>query len=105
MALAPRRPLLGVPSSSIMRAIDLAPAAVASMPVQRRGDLAVDVLDRLERALAEVARLVAVAQFHRFVLAGGGAGGHGRASHAAVGQIDIRFHRGIAAGIQNLSSN
>ena len=61
--------------------------------------------DRLQRAFAEVARLVAVAQFHRFMLAGGCAGGHGRASHAAVGEVNIRFHGRVAARIQNLSSN
>ena len=75
------------------------------LAVQRRGDLAVDVADRLQRALAEVARLVAVPQFHRFVLAGGGAGGHGRPSHTAVGEVNIRFHGRIAARIQNLSSD
>ena len=63
----------------------------------------VDVLDGLQRALAEVARLVAVAQFDGFVLAGGGAGRHGRAAHAAVGEKDIGFHSRIAAGIENLS--
>ena len=63
------------------------------------------LLSRLQRAFAQVARLVAVAQFHRFVLAGGCAGGHGRAAHTAVGEINIRFHSRIAARIQNLSSN
>src|ERR1035437_9552050 len=60
---------------------------------------------RLEAALAKVTRLVAVPQFHGFVLAGGCAGWHGRASHTAVREINIRFHSGIPARIQNLSSN
>ena len=62
-------------------------------------------LHRFEAALAEVTRLVAVPQFHRFVLAGRCAGWHGRASHTAVREINIRFHSRIPAGIQNLSSN
>ncbi len=59
----------------------------------------------LQRALAQVAGLVAVAQLDRFVLAGRSAGGHRGAAHAAVGQTNIGFHGGIAARIQNLSSD
>ena len=47
-------------------------------------DLVVDRIDGLEHALAEIDRLVAVAQLDRLVRAGGGAGGNGRAAHGAV---------------------
>ena len=75
------------------------------LAVQSGRDLAVDMAGRFQAALAEVARLVPVPQFHGFVLAGGCARWHGRPSHTAVREIDIRFHSGIPAGIQNLSSN
>ena len=75
------------------------------MPVQRRRDLFVDVLGGLPRALAQIARFVAVAQLDSFVLAGGCAGGHRRAAHGAVGQVNIGLDSGIATRIQNLSSN
>ena len=66
------------------------------------GDRGVDVFDGAQHAFAEVARLVAVAQFQRFVLAGGGARGHGGASARAVFENDVGFDGGIAAGIENL---
>src|ERR1019366_8580041 len=72
--------------------------------VERLGDFAVDVADGFARALAEVTRLVAVPQLHRFVLAGGGAGGPRGPPHAAIREINIRFHGRIPARIENLSS-
>ena len=59
--------------------------------------LAVDVLDRLGNAFAQIARLVAVAQLNRLVLAGGGAAGDGRAANRTAGQENFCFYRGIAA--------
>src|ERR1035441_3049016 len=58
-----------------------------------------------QAALAHVSRLVSIPEFHGFVLPGGCAGWHGRASHTAVREMNIRFHSGIPAGIQYLSSN
>ncbi len=66
-----------------------------------RGDDLVDVFDRLEDALAEVAALVAVAQFESLVDAGGGPGGNGGASDGAVSEGDVDFYRGVAAGVEN----
>ena len=100
MALAPKRPLFGVPSSSIMsRSISGLLRGVLTM--QALGDLAIHVADGVLRALSQIARLVAVAQFHGFVFSGGGAGGHSRPTHAAIGQVNIRFHGGIAARIED----
>ena len=96
MALAPSLPLLGVPSSAIMRSsISALVAGVVS--AQIAGDHGVDVVHGLQDALAQIAPLVAVAQFHRLVLARGGAGGNGGAAKGAVAQEHVRFHRGIAA--------
>ena len=50
---------------------------------ERIEDLAVDGVDRLEHALAEVALLVAVAQLDGLVRAGRGAGGHRRRGRSA----------------------
>ena len=70
---------------------------------QGLGNFAVHILDRLEHAFAQVALLVAVAQFDGFVLAGGGAAGDGGAAAGSVHQGDFRFDRGIAARIENLA--
>ena len=58
---------------------------------QFRRDLLVDVLDRLEHALAAVLGLVAVAQFERLVLARAGAGGNDGAAARAVLQDELRL--------------
>ena len=66
-------------------------------PAQGVENIAIDAFDRLEHALAEKARLVAVAQFDRFMRAGRGARRHRRAAKRAIFQRDIDFDRGIAA--------
>ena len=100
MALAPRRPLFGVPSRSIIRR-SISACWVASLPCRHLRDLAIDMADGRLRALSQIARLVAVAQFHGLVFARGGAGGHSRPAHAAIGQVDIRFHGGVATRIED----
>ena len=70
-ALAPRRPRFGVPSSAIIVASTARWSA--GLARERRRDLAVDVPDGLEHALAEVALLVAIAEFERLARAGRGA--------------------------------
>jgi hypothetical protein len=71
---------------------------------QRRGDFAVDVAGGLQRAFAQIARFVAVSQFHSFLFAGGCAGRHSGPSHASISEINIRFHRRIPTGIEDLTS-
>ena len=71
---------------------------------QLGGDHLVDVVDRFEHALAGVACLVAVAQLHGFVLAGGGSAGHGSAAAGAAFQDDIGFDGRISTGIQNFTA-
>ena len=72
---------------------------------QRLEDLAVDGGDRLLHALAEIARLVAVAQFDCLMRAGGGARRHRRAAHRAVFQHHIDLNGGIAAAIENFAAD
>ena len=102
MALAPSRALLGVPSSSIM-ASSMATWSLGVHAVERLADLAVDVLDGLVHALAEVALLVAVAQLDGLVRAGGGAGGHGGAAERAVLEHDVDLDGRIAAAVEDLA--
>ena len=61
-----------------------------------------DVGHRLDHPLAQVARLVAIAQLNSFVFARGSTAGHGRAAHDAARQPHLRLNRGIAARIENL---
>ena len=104
MALAPSRLLFGVPSRSIM-IWSIWTCSSTAMSLERLEDLAVDGGDGLLHALAEVAGLVAVAQFDRLMRAGGGARGHGRAADRAVFQHDIDLNRGIAAAVENFAAD
>src|SRR5450830_375065 len=69
------------------------------------GDLGVDVFNGLEHALAQVARLVAVAQFDGFTAAGGGTRGHGGAAHDARFEQDVAFDGGVAAAVQDFTAD
>ena len=64
----------------------------------------VDVLNSLGHALAQIAALVAVPQLQSFKLTSGCAGRCAAACHSAVGQSDLRFHGGVAAGVQDLAA-
>ena len=68
-------------------------------------DFAVDRVHRLAHALAQIARLVAVAQFDRLMRAGGRARGHRGAPARAVFQNDIHFDGRIAATVQNFAAD
>ena len=72
---------------------------------ERLEDFAVDGLDRLQHALAEIARLVAVAQLDRLMRAGGGARRHRRAAHRAVLQHHVDLDGGIAAAVENFAAD
>ena len=67
------------------------------------GDLAVDVLNCLEDALAAVTTLVTVAKLAGFVHTGGCAGGNGRAANGAVVEGNFDFNGGVAAGVKDLT--
>ena len=68
------------------------------------GALVVHVVDGLERALAAVDGLVAVAQLDSLELAGGGAGGDDGSTEGAVVEGDLDLNGGIAAGIEHLTA-
>ena len=68
-------------------------------------NLALDRIDRLGHALAEIAGLVAVAQFDRLMRAGRGAGRHRGAAERAVFQQHIHLDRRIAAAVQNFAAD
>ena len=68
-------------------------------------NLAVDRVDRLAHALAEIARLVAVAQLDRLVRAGGGAGRNRGAAERAVLQRDVDFDGRIAAAVEDFAAD
>ena len=104
MALAPSRLLFGVPSSSIM-VWSIWTWSSTGIIAERLEDLAVDGCDRLLHALAEIARLVAVAELDRLVRAGGGARGDRGAADRAVLQHHIDLDRGIAAAIENFAAD
>ena len=98
-----QRPLFGVPSSSIILR-SIAPARCIHA-LQVGTDLGVIFSAALRVPLPRYRLLVAIAQFHRFVLACRGAGRHRGAAHAAVREVNIRFHRRVATRIENLSAD
>ena len=102
MALAPSLLLFSVPSSSIIRRskAGLIQGVDAGQFV---GQNVVDVVDRLQHALAQVKRLVAVAQFQGLVNAGARAAGNRRPAERTVGQFHVDLNRRISAAIENLS--
>jgi hypothetical protein len=70
---------------------------------QGRCDLVDDGVNGLLDTLAEVAALVAVAQFNGFVLAGGSTGRNGSAADLAVREENFNFDRGVATRIEDLA--
>src|SRR5579871_1789411 len=71
----------------------------------RLEDLTIDRLDRLLHALAEIARLVAVAELDGLARAGRRAGGHGRAAHRAILEDDVDLDGGIATAVEDLAAD
>ncbi len=67
-------------------------------------DFRVDVADGFQHAFAEVARFIGVAQFVRFVLAGGCAGRNCGAADCAAFEANVRLDGGIAARIENFAA-
>ncbi len=102
MALAPKRPLLGVPSASIIsRSTSRWSSGVD--PHQRVADGLVDVLDGVEDALAPVG-LAAVAQFDGLEGARGRARRYRGPAPSSARQLDIDLDGGIAPRIEYLPS-
>jgi hypothetical protein len=70
---------------------------------ERFCDRRVDVGDGGLHALAEIARLVAVAQLYRLARTGRGAAGYGRATDRTVGKRHFSFERGVAARVEDFA--
>ena len=70
--------------------------------VKRRGDFLAYMRGGIANALAEIARLIAIAQLDGFMLTSRRARGHGRLPPAAVGEEYLSFHGRVPAGVQNL---
>ena len=68
-------------------------------------NFALDIGDRLAHAFAAIARRIAVAQFHRFIGAGGGAGRHRGAAGGTAFQDHIAFDGGIAAAVEDFAGD
>ena len=66
-------------------------------------DVLVHRVHRLQHALAQIACLVAIAQLHSLMRAGGGTRGHSGAAKAAVFQQNVHLHRGIAPAIKDFA--
>ena len=103
IAFAPRRDLLGVPSSSIKRAIQFGLMRRSSRPARLRCISPSTLRDGLSATQAGVAPPVAIAKFQRLGCAGGCARRHGsgarRPARQGAGCADGR----TAAAIQNFS--
>ena len=67
------------------------------------GDLVVHMGHGIQRALAQITALVAVAQLHGLESARGSARGNRRAAEGAVFQHNFHFDGGVAARVENLA--
>ncbi len=70
---------------------------------QQIANRAVDVADRLQHALAHVTALVAIAQLQRLARTGGRTGRRTGAADDAVIEDNVRFHGGVATGVENFT--
>ena len=95
--------MLSVPSISIMMP-SMARWSSASSPTSASAISSFTCDDRVLRALAHVAVLVAVAQLDGFERSGRCARRHGRAAERPVLEHDLHFHGRIAARVQNLAT-
>ena len=101
---------VGAEAALVVGAVELDHARVEAglvariAPESAAAQHGVDVLDRLEHALAAVALRVAVAQLDGLARAGGGARGHRRAAERAGVQHHVGFDRGVAARVEDLAA-
>ena len=103
MALAPSRALFGRAVERDHGLVDLG-LDFRVHAAEGVENLAVDGIDRLAHALAQVAGLVAVAELDRLVRAGGGARRDRGAAQGTVLQPDVDFDGWIAAAIEDFAA-
>ena len=100
-ALAPRRPLLGVPSSASSFA-SRAALVVESMPITAGAITEVTLIHGLEHAETSIARAAGVAQLKGLVSARAGSGGDDGAAKGARGGDRVDLDRWPAARVEHL---
>jgi hypothetical protein len=66
-------------------------------------DFGVHILDRIQDTLAQIAITIAIAQFNRFMFAGGSAARNDGPSGLTSGQQDFRLYSRIAARVEHLA--
>ncbi len=104
-----RQDRIGAQLSLVLRAVQRNHGGIDQALVGRiharqfGGHHALHIFYGVQHSLAQVMRLVAVAQLHGLVLAGGGPAGYSRPAHGSAREKHIGFYRGIPAGIQNLA--
>ena len=102
---------IGTETTFVVRAIERNHAGIYVFLIARItleqgcADHGVDVANRLQHALAEIALLVAIAKFDRLARTGRGTGGHSRATDGAAGEDHVRFYGGIAPRIDDLAGS
>ena len=70
---------------------------------ERIGDLVIHMANGIQRALAQITLLVAVAQLHGLERARGRAGGNGRTTEGTILQHNFHLDRGVAARVQDFT--
>ena len=98
---------VGAKAGLVRRAVEIdqypvdSPLVSRVHPQQFGKDLVIDRRDRLQHALAEVTRLVAIAQLHRLVRASRRARRHSCAAGRAIFEGHFRFDRRIAPAVED----
>ena len=70
---------------------------------ERVGDLIIHMANGIQRALAQITLLVAVAQLNGLERARGRAGGNGRTTEGTILQHNFHLDRGVAARVQDFT--
>ena len=85
------------------RQVDIALVLGIERADQHVADLGIHRIHRIDHALAQIAGLVAIAEFDGFMRAGRGSAGHRGAAKAAIVEQNIDLDRGITPRIENFA--
>ena len=106
-----RQHRVGAQAAFILGAIQVDQGAIQKsllagiQPQHGFGNFGVDVLHRLQYALAQITAFVAVAQLNRLTAAGRCAAGHCGTPHHAAFEQHIAFNSGVAAAVEHFTAN
>ena len=96
-------------SALVVRAVQLQHnvvdgALIVGLEADKRvGDLVIHMTNGIQRALAQITLLVAVAQLHGLERARGRARGNGRTTEGTILQHNFHLDRGVAARVQDFT--